>query len=77
MIRKIVYEIAIYHLKITSFEDELFQENLNQYVYSERQMDQEPVMAVKLSAGEFFYILAKYDENFVKEFLDFAARKFS
>lgn len=29
-------------------------------------------MHLKLSAGEFFYILAKSDENFMAEFLEFS-----
>lgn len=65
LISKIVYDFALNHLKMTVYEDELFNEDINQYIYSDRAMDQEPVMQLKLSAGELLYILAKSDEKFI------------
>lgn len=65
LIWKIAYDFAIHHLKITSYEDELFRSDINQYIYSDRSMEIEPVMGLKWAAAETFCILSKLDEKFL------------
>lgn len=71
LIRRIIYDITIFHLTVSPFEDELYRNDIVQYIYSDKNTGQEPVMLLKQTAGELIYIISKSDPNFITEYLDF------
>lgn len=71
LINRIIYDVAIYHFQISKFEEQFFREDNNQYIYSDKNMLNEPVMIVKQFATDILLLLVKYDCNFLKMYLNF------
>jgi hypothetical protein len=67
----IIYEIAIYSFQVNEFELELYSENQAQYVYSENNETNDPVMHIKRSAAEVLTIVCDYEPEMAKEFARF------
>ena len=71
LIKRIIYDIAIYHFQISKFEEQFFLEDNNQYIYSDKNMLNEPVMVVKQFATDILLLLVKYDSDILKMYLNF------
>ena len=67
----IFYDLAIYDLQISIFEHQLYTENVQQYIMSEEDERNEPVMRVKRAVADFFSLLCKYDEGFIANYMAF------
>ena len=67
----IFYDYVIYDLQINLFEHNLFIEDENQYLYSEKIERNEPVMRVKRTAADVLTVICKYEPEFMNNFVTF------
>jgi hypothetical protein len=69
MVEAIVFEIVIYGLQVTQFEVELYTANNIQYIYSSKNIANDPVMHGKKLSADIITLLAKYDFDFARQFV--------
>ncbi len=72
LLKVILYDIAIYHMQVTRYEQDYFTQDHIGYIYSEKNPRLEPVMKSKKAASDILLILIKYSDDFLKAHLDFS-----
>lgn len=70
-IEAIFYDYAIYDLQINIFEHTLYVDDENQYLISDKNEHNEPVMKMKRAAADLLTVLCKYDKEFLNNFFLF------
>lgn len=67
----LIFTHLIYFLQVSNYEQELFETDSIQYIYSSMNMVNEPVMTVKQATADVLKNILSYEKYLMDKFLNF------